>query len=334
MNSTISASTVPEGKLYIVGKNVLHTIAPPMHNFIAQEVLSRNYVFEPRECETVEEAIKTLRGREVVAGLVTMPYKTAIMPYLDDLDPLARWLNACNCVYISENGRRIGTNTDWIGIRGCLLSASEKGKGKPACIIGAGGASRAAAYALWADLGCPTIYIINRDRAEVEALVADVERMAHLMAADKADSDFPSCSGSPQPRRAAAPSIVHLESTAQADSIVAADAPYYVVGTVPDFEPITPSEILVRDVFEVILTKEASKGVFLDMCYKPRVTRQIKRAQSHGWPTVEGTGIIGHQIEQQWWLWTRKTKTLSREDQEQAWAVLRATAETSPAINF
>jgi quinate dehydrogenase len=125
---------------------------------------------------------------------------------------------------------------------------------------------------------------------------------------------------------------VHVRSVDQARDL---KKPYYIVGTVPDFEPQTPEERSARGILEVLLQAEGlngGKGVFLDMCFKPRVTRQIKLARKYGWRTVEGTEIIGHQIEEQWRLWTGRALTL--EQQQEAWKVLRREAEESRAINF
>jgi quinate dehydrogenase len=116
------------------------------------------------------------------------------------------------------------------------------------------------------------------------------------------------------------------------------ESPYYVVGTVPDFEPQTPEERDARDILEIFFANarqeegDGGKGVILDMCFKPRVTRQIKLAKEYGWRTVEGTEVIGHQIEEQWRLWTGRV--LTKGQQEEAWRVLRREAEESKAINF
>jgi quinate dehydrogenase len=298
--------------LYLVGQHVTHTIAPPMHNHIATQLLHLpgTWSFTPRECTSVEDALALLRGPAFAGGVVTMPYKKTIMPLLDGLDDLCVRIGACNCVYLTPQRTLRGTNTDWRGIRGCLLGASSghPGQGKPALIIGAGGASRAAVYALGVEMGCTRIYVINRDDGEVGDLAADVGRMA------------PPESGL---------EIVHVQSVEQAGAL---ESPYYVVGTVPDFEPQTPEERSARDVLEVFLQGNVEKGVFLDMCFKPRVTRQIKLARKYGWTTVEGTEIIGHQIEEQWRLWTGSVLTGSQ--QEEAWRVLRREAEASKAINF
>jgi quinate dehydrogenase len=301
---------------YIVGINVLHTIAPPMHDHVAQKFLHLPWTFTPQECPTVDTAMTLFRQPEFAGGIVTMPYKKSIMPRLDRLDDLCKIIGACNCVYLDndETGKKIlrGTNTDWRGIKGCLSSAdpASTGSGKPALIIGAGGASRAAVYALFVDLNCSPIYVINRDDGEVTDLLSDVRNMT-----------------SPTAQRS--PDIIHIKSREQAMRLA---SPYYIVGTIPDFEPTTSDEIKAREILTAFLEKAEAKGVFLDMCYKPRVTRQIKLATSTGWLTVEGTGIIGHQIHEQYRLWAGAD--LSEVEQESARKVLREKAESSPGINF
>lgn len=293
-----------------------HTIAPPMHDYVAQKLLKLPWSFTPQECPTVDAALTLFQKPDFAGGVVTMPYKKEIMSRLDELDGLCKIIGACNCVYLAESptGKQIlrGTNTDWRGVKGCLLGADvlSKGVGKPALIVGAGGASRAAVYALFAELQCSPIYVINRDDQEVLDLVSDVRGMTSLIAAS-------------------APEIVHVKSPAQAALLV---SPHYIVGTVPDFEPSTTDEINARDTFTTFLERSESPGIFLDMCFKPRVTRQIKLAASRGWTTVEGTEIIGHQIHEQYRLWAGAD--LNQQDQERAWKVLRTKAETSPAINF
>lgn len=127
--------------LYLAGIGVTHSIAPPMHDCIARS-LGYDWKFIAQECPTVQDMMALFRAPSFAGGVVTMPYKQTIMPHLDALDDLAIVLGACNNVYRTPNGKLRGTNTDWRGIKGCLLNASEKGRGKPALIVGAGGASR------------------------------------------------------------------------------------------------------------------------------------------------------------------------------------------------
>jgi quinate dehydrogenase len=252
-----------------------------------------------------------LARKDTTAGLVvTMPYKNAILPRLDVLDDLATTIGACNNVYRDwEHPEKLhGTNTDWRGIKGCLLEKGDQAGvpvlNKPALIVGAGGASRAAVYALNSYFKSSVIYVLNRDAQEVEDLVKDSQKLSPV------------------------PKIVHVKG-GDAQSL---ETPYYVVGTVPDLEPKTPEELAVKASLEDFLSRP-EKGVLLDMCFKPRRTRMIKLAEEKGWPTVEGTHVIGYQIEEQWRLWAGPEK-VKKLDREGAWKVLMAGAESSAGINF
>ena len=73
------------------------------------------------------------------------------------------------------------------------------------------------------------------------------------------------------------------------------------------------------------------------MCFKPRVTREIKLARKHGWQTVEGTEIIGHQIQEQYRVWISPesdAEIVSPQLAQDAWSTLRAAAKSSTGINY
>ena len=76
---------------------------------------------------------------------VTIPYKTIILPYLQELDPIAAEINAVNVV---KNGK--GYNTDWIGFKQSLQEVLEKQDINlaNALILGQGGVAKAVCYAL------------------------------------------------------------------------------------------------------------------------------------------------------------------------------------------
>ena len=308
-------ATIERKYLYLAGVHVTHSIAPPMHNFIASS-LSLPWQFISQECPRVEDVLSIFRAPTFAGGVVTMPYKKAIMPLLDELDPLATTLGACNNVYLTPGGKLRGTNTDWRGIKGCLLSKTKdngnEGRGYPALIIGAGGASRAAVYALFAELECAEIYVVNRDAQEVADLLLDAKA-------------YTSSSSSRQPQ------LIHITSVSQAETL---PAPFYIVGTVPDFEAKTEEEVTARDILKTFLGKER-KEVLLDMCFKPRNTRILRLGKEEGWRVVDGTGVIGHQIEEQWKLWTNAgVEGRTAVPKEEAWDVLRKAADESKAINF
>lgn len=295
--------------LHLVGVGVKHSIALPMHNVIAKS-LGLPWTFYNTECEQVEDAVALARKSTTAGLVVTMPHKITIMPHMDALDDLATTIGACNNVYRS-GGKLVGTNTDWQGIKGCLLEKGDEatrprpGSTTPSLIVGAGGASRAAVYALSSHLNTPTIYLLNRDDGEVDALLHDTRKMLP------------------------APTIIHVKSLEQAKSL---DPPFYVVGTIPDFEPQTEAERNVAAILEHFLA-QSNQGVLLDMCFKPRRTRMIKLAEKLGWPTVEGTHVIGYQIHMQWKLWAGEERA-TQVDDNGAWKTLLKAAAESSAINF
>ncbi|KAJ5928621.1 hypothetical protein N7466_007577 [Penicillium verhagenii] len=301
-----------EMTLHLVGVGVTHSIAPNMHNYIAKS-LGLPWKFYATECPTEEELVNLAKNPTTAGLVVTMPYKNTIMGHLSELDELATIIGACNNVYYKNgNPRRLcGTNTDWRGVKGCLL---EKGSEEErpsaaspasALIIGAGGASRAAVYALTEHLHCPTIYVLNRDDEEVVNLIRDSQKLPAI------------------------PNIIHVKTMDQAEKL---PSPYYIVGTVPDLEPKAPSELAVASIMKHFLSRP-KKGVLLDMCFKPRRTRMIKLAEQLGWPCVEGTHVIGYQIEEQWRLWAGED-VCQKLDRDGAWNVLLKAAEESKGINF
>jgi quinate dehydrogenase len=298
--------------IYLAGIGVTHSIGVHLHNHTAK-ALGIPWTFINQECPTVEDVVALFRKPTFAGGVVTMPYKKTIMPFLDELDPLATTLGACNNVYLTEKKKLRGTNTDWLGIKGCLLSGTvtgeNEGRGKPSLIIGAGGACRAAVYALFLELECGEIYIVNRDAKEVDDLFEDSKAYA---------------SGRQ-------PKLRHVSSVEDAEQL---PAPFYIVGTIPDFEAKTDEELKARAILETFLEQE-EKGVLLDMCFKPRNTRIRQMGEKYGWRTVEGTNVIGFQHEEQWRLWAGAGENGRKEvPMEELWQISRKAAEESPAINF
>jgi quinate dehydrogenase len=289
---------------YLAGKGVKHSIAPSVHQTVADE-LGLPWTFKLLDSDSIEEVIAVFRRDDFAGGVVTMPYKKSIIPYLDELDDIVRTLGSCNNVYLGENRKLVGSNTDWLGILGCLTSMTDLGRGKPAMIIGAGGASRAAIYALFSHLDCKTIYLINRDDQEVVDLSKDAEAYGDV-----------------------GPTIIHIKTKAEATEL---SSPTYIVSAVPDIEPRTESEIEAAEIVQSFLRSPTLKGAVLDMCFNPRKTRLLKAAKEYGWQTVEGIDVIGYQLDQQYKLWAGEER--EKVPHEKAWEALRKAADSSPYIN-
>ena len=80
---------------------------------------------------------------------VTIPYKRAIIPYLDHLSPTAQAVGAVNTIIFLPNGQLIGDNTDVVGFQTTLIPHLANNQHYHALILGTGGASKAVEYVLY-----------------------------------------------------------------------------------------------------------------------------------------------------------------------------------------
>jgi quinate dehydrogenase len=277
--STFSTQTMTQlqetKRIYLFGHPISHSYSPFLQN-TTYELLSLPWTYQLFESKSTPDFLDLLHAPNCVGSAVTMPHKVAIIPYLDRLLDEGRVIGAVNTIIISEEtGQRVytGTNTDCIGIRDALLSKAwlvPKPASNAGMVIGGGGTTRAAVYALNKYLGCSPIYLVNRDRTEVREVV---EHFAGTLPVE----------------------LIHLSSVAMADKI---SAPKFVVGAIPDFPPATPAEVTVREIATNVFAKDDA-GVFLDMCYKPRWTTLLNIADRNGWKTVDGIqAMIGQGLAQ------------------------------------
>lgn len=167
-------------------------------------------------------------------------------------------------------------------------------RGKPGMIIGGGGTCRAAVYALRNFLGCEEIYLVNRDKSEVNAVIAECT-----------DKGFGS-------------KLRYISTIAEAESL---PGPRVVVSAIPDFEPKSEDEKRARGVVEVMLDKK-EKGAMLEMCYHPSPDTAVARiARKSGWKVIGGIEAMIWQGLEQDKIWLRrKASTLPVEEVKRALA--------------
>jgi len=124
----------------------------------AFEALKLNYIYVPLIVNDLAKATEGIRHLGIKAVGVTIPYKIAIIPYLDELDSDARRIGAVNAI-VNHDGLLLGANTDGKGAVKALQEVTDIA-GKKVVLLGAGGAARAIAFAL-ADEGA-NVVIVNR----------------------------------------------------------------------------------------------------------------------------------------------------------------------------
>ncbi|HEC21046.1 MAG TPA: shikimate dehydrogenase [Candidatus Peregrinibacteria bacterium] len=163
----------------LVGNPVSHSASPKVFDagFEKQNLF---YRYIPFCVKNLSVAAEGLRALPVKGFSVTIPYKEKIIPLLDRVDPVARELGAVNTV-VREGKKLIGYNTDWVGVYQPLRKYSLKGK--KASVLGAGGAARAAVYAL-KKLGAK-VTVFNRTFSRAQRLGKEFKVNSALL------KDFP-----------------------------------------------------------------------------------------------------------------------------------------------
>ena len=157
----------------VIGDPISHSISPEMHNAAyAATGLAGRFVYiaarvAPGELESALRGVRALGFRGVS---VTVPHKRSVLALVDEVEPLAEKIGAVNTI-VNENGRLKGYNTDGAGVVDPLRKRLSL-KQRRILILGAGGAARAAAFALQAEGALITV--TNRTAASGLALAREV----------------------------------------------------------------------------------------------------------------------------------------------------------------
>ena len=131
----------------LVGKDIAYSFSRSYFAKKFQKEDISDCTYENFDLESIED-IQTILKSENLSGLnVTIPYKEAIIPYVDQLSEDAKIIGAVNTVRILADGTTEGHNTDAYGFRAALLRQWNNHADK-ALILGTGGASKAVRYVL------------------------------------------------------------------------------------------------------------------------------------------------------------------------------------------
>ncbi|KAI5797696.1 EPSP synthase-domain-containing protein, partial [Geopyxis carbonaria] len=267
-------------KFYLFGSPIQHSRSPALHNqlFKAMGLPHEYYLFES---EDVDSTKAILESPDFGGASVTIPHKLSIMPFLDEISDEAVLIGAVNTILPRENtlGERklVGYNFDWAGIKTSLYRGGVKDLDNPgnALVIGAGGTSRAAVYALHV-MRYKTIYIVNRSAHKIQPIV------------DAFPKEY---------------NIVPITSLIEAKGIK--NKPVTAVGTIPADKPIDEE---LRSILHEILSTSGDDikidRVLTEMAYKPRHTALMSLAEGEGWRTVPGLEALTGQGVRQFEMFT------------------------------
>ena len=157
----------------LIGNPVEHTMSPAIHNTLAQ-AMGENLVYVPFHVPEgcVAEAVKGAWALNLLGCNVTVPYKSRVIPFLKEIDPLAEQIGAVNTLVRTEGGFK-GYNTDMPGLYRAMCEDGIEIEGEKVLILGAGGVARAVAMLLL-QKGAEQILIWNRTLEKAEKIVEEV----------------------------------------------------------------------------------------------------------------------------------------------------------------
>jgi shikimate dehydrogenase len=256
-------------KLALLGYPLGHSVSPAMHNAALRAVGLADWEYLPLEAPASElpAIVAHLRASDFAGANVTVPHKSAIIPMLDGVTPVAHAIGAVNTL-VRQDGRLLGHNTDAAGLLADLYACQVRLERQVALVLGAGGAARAVVAAL-AGVGA-RVRVVARRREAAEALcsVAAVEIHAWSPLGFLAASD--GCA-----------LVVNATSLGMAPSI---DASPWLAGT-----PFPPGAFV------------------YDLVYNPPETRLVQQARAAGLPASTGLGMLVEQGALAFELWTGHT---------------------------
>jgi 3-dehydroquinate dehydratase / shikimate dehydrogenase len=150
----------------VAGDPIEHSLSPVIMNTALRRE-NVNAVYLPLHAKTLKDLIQCAREIPLHGFSVTMPYKQAIVPFLDNTDAHTAKIGACNTVVRGQEAKLYGFNTDIAGVLGPLEQriAIENAK---VLVVGAGGAARAAVFGL-KERGAE-VWILNRTSAKAQKL--------------------------------------------------------------------------------------------------------------------------------------------------------------------
>jgi len=262
--------------LAVIGYPIQHSISPQMQNAALQELALSEVSFADWKYGRFEirpENLKTAIDFFQRAGFrginLTVPHKVEVLPLVDEIDPEAERMGAVNTI-LFKNDVLYGYNTDGYGLLNALQEAFGWGlEGREVCVLGAGGASRAAISQCLSS-GAAKVSIANRTTEKAEQLVA---RLRELGLEDAIQILQPE-----DVSRSVSPGTLIINATS--------------LGLRED-DPL-PVEV-----------SSLPENCFLyDMIYNPWETCFLKEGRARGYPVSNGLGMLVHQGARSLKIWT------------------------------
>lgn len=279
----------------LIGNPVRHTLSPLIHNSLA-EITGINMVYVPFEVADgdVSDAIKGALALGIRGLNVTIPYKSDVIPCLEDIDPLAKGIGAVNTLVRTPNGGFKGYNTDMTGLYHSMQDEGVELDGRIVVILGAGGVARPAAF-LCASKGAKKVYVLNRTYERAMEVASEVNRALYDVNRDDiVTADGINAEGDPLD----IPEIVVPMKIEDYKDLYEEKEKFIVlqctsVGLFPD---VNSAIIEDSEFYEHV-------SVGIDMVYRPLETKFMKLTAEAGAKAISGLKMLLYQAIDAYELW-------------------------------
>ena len=166
-------------KYLVIGNPINHSLSPRLHNYWFKEN-NIDAVYEKKQLKEtgIEGIISEVKDGKIDGMNVTVPFKKSVIPFLDQLTPLAQEVQSVNTIFKKDN-KVVGDNTDVGGFEQGLKHINYNVKNKKVFILGAGGVAPSIIIAL-KRLGAAKIILSNRTKKKAEnikKIYSDLEIM-------------------------------------------------------------------------------------------------------------------------------------------------------------
>ncbi|MCR5657083.1 MAG: AAA family ATPase [Butyrivibrio sp.] len=261
----------------LIANPVKHTVSPAIHNTLA-DYLDDDLVYVPFEVQKgkVKEALEGALSMGILGLNVSVPYKSEVIPFLQEIDPVAERIGAVNTLVRTDNGSGFkGYNTDYYGLLKSFEDYDCPLRGESVILLGAGGVARPAAF-LCAREGAKEVFILNRTVEKAEGLCREVNDFSQRdLCKAMSIKDYGKL---PRDRKYICIQLTQVGMYPDNDSVVIDDPAFY----------------------ELIHTG-------FDAVYRPFTTRFLSLCREHGARCISGLRMLLYQGIRAYELWNDTT---------------------------
>jgi shikimate dehydrogenase len=156
-------------KFLVIGNPIEHSLSPVLHNYwIKSNGIDAIYEKQKLNEDELENLIAKVKDKKINGINVTVPFKKAVIPYLEELSTEAQNTKSVNTIYL-KNNKLTGHNTDIFGFETSIKKSEYNFDNKEVLILGAGGVVPSIIFAL-TKMNVSKIKISNRTKEKAENL--------------------------------------------------------------------------------------------------------------------------------------------------------------------